>query len=247
MPAPAFALASTGAGTVALADLLARGPAVVMFVTDDCPTCELALRRLAAAGAAVTVVCEAPAAARRPAGAAHRLRRPDAVGAARRTRRRAPTGSRRCRRRSRSPPAARCATRSSAGTPPRSRALLGADLGRRAAAAKAGLRRQVDLRRRPARRRCRRADDDPEAMYELGWTDGLPTSRRRPSGSRRCSPAAIRSASLGAGAARDGRGDARAGRGVRRPGRLPARALRRRRGGGRGDARARSSTCTARR
>ena len=45
-PAPAFALPSTGAGRVSLADLLRGGPAVVMFVTDDCPTCELALRRL---------------------------------------------------------------------------------------------------------------------------------------------------------------------------------------------------------
>ncbi len=58
-----FELASTGAGRVSLADLLAPGPAVVMFVTDDCPTCELALRRAAAAGAAPTVVCEADPAA----------------------------------------------------------------------------------------------------------------------------------------------------------------------------------------
>jgi len=61
--ATAFRLPSTTGGPVALADLLAAGPAVVMFVTDDCPTCELALRRLAAAGAEVTVVCEAPPAA----------------------------------------------------------------------------------------------------------------------------------------------------------------------------------------
>jgi hypothetical protein len=65
-PAPRFALPSTLAGPVSLEDLLAAGPARVMFVTDDCPTCELALRRVAAAGAAVTVVCEAgPAAAAR--------------------------------------------------------------------------------------------------------------------------------------------------------------------------------------
>ena len=61
--APAFTLPSTTGAPVALADLLAAGPAVVVFVTDDCPTCELALRRLAAADAAVTVVCEAPPAA----------------------------------------------------------------------------------------------------------------------------------------------------------------------------------------
>ena len=61
--AAAFTLPSTTGGPVALADLLAAGPAVVMFVTDDCPTCELTLRRLAATEAVVTVVCEAPPAA----------------------------------------------------------------------------------------------------------------------------------------------------------------------------------------
>ena len=65
-PAPAFTLPSTVAGPVSLGDLLAAGPTRVMFVTDDCPTCELALRRLAAAGADLAVVCEAgPAAAAR--------------------------------------------------------------------------------------------------------------------------------------------------------------------------------------
>ena len=42
--APAFTLPSTTGAPVALADLLAAGPAIVVFVTDDCPTCELALR-----------------------------------------------------------------------------------------------------------------------------------------------------------------------------------------------------------
>jgi AhpC/TSA family len=65
-PAPEFTLPSTLAGPVSLPDLLAGGPAVVVFVTDDCPTCELALRRLAAVSADVTAVCEAdPAAALR--------------------------------------------------------------------------------------------------------------------------------------------------------------------------------------
>lgn len=65
-PAPAFTLPSTLAGPVSLGDLLATGTAAVVFVTDDCPTCELTLRRLAAAGGDVAVVCEAalPAAAR---------------------------------------------------------------------------------------------------------------------------------------------------------------------------------------
>jgi hypothetical protein len=61
--APGFTLPSTLAGAVSLADLLANGPAAVVFVTDDCPTCELTLRRLAAVRADVAVVCEAPAAA----------------------------------------------------------------------------------------------------------------------------------------------------------------------------------------
>ena len=63
MPAPGFTLPSTTGAPVGLSELLAGGPAVVMFVTDDCPTCELTLRRLGAVGADVTVVCEAPPAA----------------------------------------------------------------------------------------------------------------------------------------------------------------------------------------
>jgi hypothetical protein len=66
LPAPDFTLQSTLAGPVSLSELLAAGAVAVMFVTDDCPTCELAMRRLAAAGAAMAVVCEAdPAAAAR--------------------------------------------------------------------------------------------------------------------------------------------------------------------------------------
>src|SRR5438477_3893325 len=62
-PAPDFTLASTTAGAVTLPELLRAGPAVVVFMSDECPTCELALRRLAAAAADVTVVVEAGAAA----------------------------------------------------------------------------------------------------------------------------------------------------------------------------------------
>ena len=94
----------------------------------------------------------------------------------RRTRRRAPTASRRCRRRSRSPPAA-TVTRDGRRLG-RGRALgaPGRRPRERAAAAQARLRGQVDLRRRAARsRRGRPRRDDPEAMYALGWTDGLPT------------------------------------------------------------------------
>ena len=50
-PAPAFTLPSTLAGPVSLGSLLAAGTGRLMFVTDDCPTCNLALRRVATAGA----------------------------------------------------------------------------------------------------------------------------------------------------------------------------------------------------
>jgi peroxiredoxin len=46
-PAPAFVLPSVHGGPVALAELLAGGPAVLVFVAEECPTCTLALRRLA--------------------------------------------------------------------------------------------------------------------------------------------------------------------------------------------------------
>ena len=45
--APSFALPSTTGGSVALEDLVAGGPALVTFVSEECPTCALALRRLA--------------------------------------------------------------------------------------------------------------------------------------------------------------------------------------------------------
>ena len=44
--APPFELPSVAAGPVRLADLHSRGPAVVVFATEECPTSLLALRRL---------------------------------------------------------------------------------------------------------------------------------------------------------------------------------------------------------
>ena len=237
-PAPRFALPSTLAGPVSLEDLLAAGPARVMFVTDDCPTCELALRRVAAAGAAVTVVCEAgPAAAAR---LAHRtafrgvmLSEP------------APYET------SRAYGLDAVPTTLAIGVGGEVAAavvgwdavalteLLGVDLTGEAPLRKPGcaakssydaVQLAADIAA-PARTTPRRS---------TSW--GLPTacrsSRRRPSGLRRCSPAAIPAVAR-RGAAGNGVGDARAGGGVRRPGRLPARALRRRRRRGRGHARAR--------
>jgi peroxiredoxin len=63
--APSFELPSTTGRSVALDDLVADGPALVMFVSEECPTCALALRRLAPvvaplreAGVAFAVVFE---------------------------------------------------------------------------------------------------------------------------------------------------------------------------------------------
>jgi peroxiredoxin len=65
--APTFDLPSTTGGSVALDDLVSGGPGLVMFVSEECPTCALALRRLAPvveplrdAGVAFAAVFEDP-------------------------------------------------------------------------------------------------------------------------------------------------------------------------------------------
>src|SRR3954470_17945625 len=65
--APSFDLPSTTGGAVALDDLVARGPALVIFAAEECPTCALALRRLSPivapldeAGVRLAVVFEDP-------------------------------------------------------------------------------------------------------------------------------------------------------------------------------------------
>ncbi len=65
--APEFELPSVSGSPLSLAGLLAGGPAVVLFVTEDCPTCAMTLRRLAApaqalggAGVSVAAVFEDP-------------------------------------------------------------------------------------------------------------------------------------------------------------------------------------------
>jgi peroxiredoxin len=45
--APEFRLSSVAGGPVRLADLCSDGPALLVFATDECPTCALTLRRLA--------------------------------------------------------------------------------------------------------------------------------------------------------------------------------------------------------
>ena len=58
--APEFSLPSTSGAAVALRDLYADGPAVLMFVSEECPTSTLALRRLAGAGVRIVAVFEDP-------------------------------------------------------------------------------------------------------------------------------------------------------------------------------------------
>jgi peroxiredoxin len=65
--APEFTLASVAGGSLGLAELHADGPALLLFVSEECPTCTLTLRRLApvlpelsAAGLRVAAVFEDP-------------------------------------------------------------------------------------------------------------------------------------------------------------------------------------------
>src|SRR5829696_247404 len=53
MPAPDFVLPSIRDAPVSLAGLRAGGPAVLVFVAEECPTSTLALRRLAPLAAAL--------------------------------------------------------------------------------------------------------------------------------------------------------------------------------------------------
>ena len=44
---PGFTLPSVGAGPVSLNELIGRGPVLLLFVSEECPTSALTLRRLA--------------------------------------------------------------------------------------------------------------------------------------------------------------------------------------------------------
>jgi peroxiredoxin len=65
--APEFELSSVAGGPVRLSDLHSEGPALLLFVSEECPTCGLTLRRLldpvralTAAGVAVAAIFEDP-------------------------------------------------------------------------------------------------------------------------------------------------------------------------------------------
>src|ERR1700750_991433 len=65
--APEFSLPSVAGGSIGLSELHADGPALLLFVSEECPTCVLTLRRLApvvseldAAGGRVAALVEDP-------------------------------------------------------------------------------------------------------------------------------------------------------------------------------------------
>ena len=60
LTAPEFSLPSTAGAPLALTDLHADGPALLLFVAEECPTSTLALRRLSRAGVRVVAVFEDP-------------------------------------------------------------------------------------------------------------------------------------------------------------------------------------------
>jgi AhpC/TSA family len=58
--APEFSLDSVGGGSVRLSELHADGPALLLFVSEECPTSTMTLRRLSDAGLPLVAVFEDP-------------------------------------------------------------------------------------------------------------------------------------------------------------------------------------------
>ncbi|HEY3766149.1 MAG TPA: redoxin family protein [Gaiellales bacterium] len=172
--APGFTLPRVGAGSVTLADLLRTGPAAVMFVTEDCPTCELALRRLGAAGADLAVVCEAD-----PAAAARLAQRTGFAGPM--LCEPAPYETSRAYGLEAVPTTVAIAADGAVTAAvvgwdaPALSELLGIDLPADPPLRKPGCAAKSTYDAAQLAADAAGSDDDPEAMYELGWTDGLPT------------------------------------------------------------------------
>jgi len=173
-PAPPFALPSTRAGPVSLGDLLAAGTTRVMFVHDDCPTCELALRRVAGSGAEVAVICEAD-----PAAAARLAQRTGFGGVM--LAEPAPYETSRAYGLDAVPTTIAIGAGGEIAAAvvgwdgPALAALLDVDLTAEAPLRKPGCAaKSTYAAEQLAADAATPADDDPEALYELGWTDGLP-------------------------------------------------------------------------
>ena len=188
--APSFDLPSTTGGSVGLDDLVSGGPALLIFASEECPTCALALRRLAPivaplhdAGVRLAVVFEDPldVAARVARDTRFKgtvLAEPAPYDASR------AYGLEPCRRRSCSTATGRSRGRRWDGT--RTRCRRSSDRPaprsarptrdyRRAAADEARLRGQSTYDEEMlALIKSAGAADEMEDMFERGWSDGLP-------------------------------------------------------------------------
>ena len=185
--APEFALTAVAGGSVSLAELVADGPALLVFVAEECPTSAMTLRRLAEpakllhrAGVSVAAVFEDPRRGRRSHGAAGGLRRDRAVGAEPVRRCRRPTSCRACPR--------RCVV-DRAGRQVPARGRLGSRRARRRARGGRAAGRRSAACRSPTSSRCAsRAARPRTPMTPRRWRCSTPPGPT--TSSRRCSSAA---------------------------------------------------------
>ena len=189
-------LASVDGGSVRSSELHADGPALLLFVSEECPTCTLTLRRLAPVLLALAAAgsrrgdLRGPARGGRSGRAAGRLRwrGPVRAGAVRGfggllVRQPANRGSGRWRRPCRG--VAWSAGCRSSGSP------LSTSLTHEPPLLKPGCAAENTYDAETLRVLDGAGREELEEMFERGWTYGLPWFRRRPSASSRCSPAMI--------------------------------------------------------